>query len=209
MTPFARPSCAALLALLLGACNLPTTPGSTSGAAQDSAAPLAPEEAEKRRSEILAMRDKTLSELFAQKPQAREELQNAAGYAVFDSSQYNVVLLVGVHGRGVLVDNATQTPTFMRAARAGTGPGVGYKSFRQVMIFKNKSVLEQFRTVGADVSASANATAKLGSSGGTSADVATSFNPYITMYEMTDHGVLLQANWGGGAYLPDAQLNKP
>jgi lipid-binding SYLF domain-containing protein len=211
MIPIARPSsAAALLALLLAACsNFPTTSSSTSGAAQGDAAPLPPEEAAKRRAEILAMRDKALADLVAQKPRAKDELQKAAGYAVFDSSQYNVVLLVGAYGRGVLVDNATQTPTFMVATRAGTGPGVGYKSFRQVMIFKNKSVLDQFRTVGADVSASANATAKLGTSGGTSADAATSFNPYVTMYELTDRGVLLQANWGSAAFLPDAQLNKP
>lgn len=209
MPPIARPSRAvALLALLLAACSLPTTPSSTSGAAQGSAAPLPPEEAEKRRSEIMAMRDKTLSELFAEKPQARDELQKAAGYAVFDSSQLNVVLLIGARGRGVLIDNATQTPTYMVATRAGTGPGLGYKSFRQVMIFKNKAVMDQFRTVGADVTASADATVKLGPSAGTSADLSTSFNPAITMYDITDHGVLVQANWGGAAYLPDAQLNQ-
>ena len=209
MTPIARPSSAvALLALLLAACSsFPTTPSSTAGAEQGSATPLPPEEAEKRRSEILAMRDKTLSDLFADKPQVRDELQKAAGYAVFDSSQLNVVLLIGARGRGVLVDNATQRPTYMVAARAGTGPGLGYKSYRQVMIFKNKAVMDQFRTVGADVSASADATVKLGASAGTSADLSTSFNPYITMYDMTDRGVLLQANWGGAAYLPDAQLN--
>jgi lipid-binding SYLF domain-containing protein len=210
MIPIARPSsAAALLALLLAACSSsPTTTSSTSGAAQQSAAPLPPEEAQKRRSEIMAMRDKTLSDLFAEKPQARDELKKAAGYAVFDSSQLNVLLVIGARGRGVLVDNATQTPTYMVAARAGTGPGLGYKSFRQVMIFKNKTVMDQFRTAGADVSASADATVKLGASAATSADLSTSFNPYITMYDMTDRGVLLQANWGGAAYLPDAQLNQ-
>jgi len=210
MTPIARPSrAAALLALLLAACsNFPATSSSTSGAAQGSAAPLSPEDAEKRRSEIMAMRDKTLSDLFAEKPQAKEELQKAAGYAVFDSSQLNVVLLIGARGRGVLVDNATQTPTYMVATRVGTGPGLGYKSFRQVMIFKNKAVMDQFRTTGADVSASADATVKLGASAGTSADLSTSLNPYITVYDMTDRGVLVQANWGGAAYLPDAQLNQ-
>ena len=154
------------------------------------------------------MRDKTLDELFAQKPETRDEVKKAVGYAVFDSSQINVLLFVGARGTGVLVDNATQANTFMLATRAGTGPGVGYKDFRQVMVFKNKEVFDQFRTLGADVAASADATMKLGTAG-SSADMSTSFNPYVSTYQFTDKGVLLQANWGGAAFVPYAQLNQP
>ncbi len=198
-------SLAAVFLLGIAGCN--SNPQAVALASD--ATPLSPQEAQKRRTEILAMRDTTLAELYKQKPQAREELEKAAGYAVFDSSQYNVVLFVGAHGRGVLVDNATGKPTYMLAGRAGTGPGVGYKSYRQVLIFTSQKVLDQFRVAGADVSASADATARLTPGVGTSADLATSFNPFITMYEFTDRGVVLQANWGGAAYLPDAQLNGP
>ncbi|MDM0085473.1 hypothetical protein QTI17_33270 [Variovorax sp. J31P179] len=169
---------------------------------------LAPAEIPKARAEILAMRDSTLAELFAQKPEARDELNKAVGYAVFDSSQINVVLFVGAHGKGVLVDNATKSNTFMLSGRAGTGPGLGYKDFRQVMIFKNKELFDQFRKLGADVSASADATMRL-RAGGTSADLSASFNPYISTYQFTDQGLLLQANWGGAAFVPYAQLNQP
>lgn len=199
-------SAATALALVLSA---GCATGPQKATAPTGATPLSPQEAQKRRSEILEMRDTALAELYKQKPQAREELQKAAGYAVFDSSQFNIVLLVEAHGRGVLVDNATGKPTYMLAARAGTGPGVGYKSFRQIMIFKSQAVLDQFRVAGADVSASADATARMTPGVGASADLATSFNPFITMYEFTDRGVVLQANWGGAAYLPDAQLNAP
>lgn len=199
-------SAATVLALVL-------SPGCATGPQQATASadatPLSPQEAQKRRAEILEMRDATLAELYKQKPQAREELEKAVGYAVFDSSQFNIVLFVGAHGRGVLVDNATGKPTYMLAGRAGTGPGLGYKSFRQIMIFKSQAVLDQFRVAGADVSASADATARMTPGVGASADLATSFNPFITMYEFTDRGVVLQANWGGAAYLPDAQLNAP
>ena len=196
-----------LLPFMLAACSMSPTLNAPS-ANQADVPKLAPDEVERRRSDIMAMRDKTLDELFRQKPEAKAELEKAAGYAVFDSSQFNIVLFVGAQGRGVLVDNATQTPTFMLAARAGTGPGLGYKSFRQVMIFKNKKVLDQFRTVGADVMASANATAKLSDSDSTSAEFAKSFDPYIDLYEFTDKGLVLQANWGGAAYVPDSQLNQ-
>src|SRR4051812_2686628 len=80
---------------------------------------LAAAEVPKVKAQILTMRDNTLDQLFAKKPEAREELKKAVGYAVFDSSQINVVLFVGARGTGVLVDNATQAPTFMLATRAG------------------------------------------------------------------------------------------
>jgi lipid-binding SYLF domain-containing protein len=169
---------------------------------------LAAAEVPKVKAQILTMRDNTLDQLFAKKPEAREELKKAVGYAVFDSSQINVVLFVGARGTGVLVDNATQAPTFMLATRAGTGPGIGYKDFRQVLIFKNKEVFDQFRKLGADVAASADATMKLRSEGA-SADLSTSFNPFISTDQVTDQGLLLQANWGGAAFVPYAQLNQP
>ena len=201
-----------LLPLVLSACALGSKQGdgsTASGAPSRITQPvLSPAEVPTVKAEILAMRDSTLSELFAQKPEAREELNKAVGYAVFDSSQINVVVFVGARGKGVLVDNATKTNTFMLASRAGTGPGLGYKDFRQVMIFKNKELFDQFRKVGADVTASADATMRL-RAGGTSADLSTSFNPYISTYQFTDKGMLLQANWGGAAYVPYAQLNQP
>jgi hypothetical protein len=44
---------------------------------------------------------------------------------------------------------------------------------------------------------------------GASADLSTSFNPFISTYQFTDQGLLLQANWGGAAFVPYAQLNQP
>ena len=94
----------------------------------------------------------------------------------------------------------------MKMRRVGTGPGIGYKSFRQLMIFKDRSLLEQFRTLGADVGASADATMKIGDKGVALAPNV-SFNPLLSVYQITDRGVSLQANWGAVAYQPDAGLN--
>jgi lipid-binding SYLF domain-containing protein len=160
-----------------------------------------------KRAKILQMRDATVYDMFEIRPQVRDEMQKAVGYAVFDASQVNLVLYVGAMGAGVMVDNANGRETFMTMKRAGTGPGVGYKSYRQLMIFKDRQVFDTFTTMGADVGASADATLKTGPSGGLSLDGSSSFNPYLTVYQITDRGALLQANWGGVAYLPDAELN--
>jgi len=161
----------------------------------------------KKRDERRKLRDETLAKLYESKPEVRDEIAKAEGYAVFQGTQLNLVLYVGASGNGILVDNKTGAETFMTMKRAGTGPGAGYKDYRQVMVFKSRALFDQFKTVGADVSASADATLKRSDDKGTSFDPSISFNPQLSVYQITDRGMLLQANWGGVAYLPDSDLN--
>lgn len=165
-------------------------------------------EVAKQRKAILEMRDATLKRLYKAKPATRNEIAKAEGYAVFDSNQANVILLVAGTGSGVLVDNATGQPTFMKMHRLGTGPGIGFKKYKQILVFKSRKVLDTFKTVGADVTASGDATFKVSAHGdGSVNDAAVSFDPMISVYQITDKGILLQANWGGMAYLPNSDLN--
>ena len=170
---------------------------------------LSPAEVAKQRKEILAMRDVTLKRLFKVKPAVRNEIAKADGYAVFDANQANVILLVAGSGEGVLVDNATGQNTFMKMKRLGTGPGVGFKKYKQVLVFKSRKLVDTFKTVGADVTASSDATFKLSEHNeGKGIDGVVSLDPMVSVYQITDKGALLQANWGGMAYLPNDALNK-
>jgi lipid-binding SYLF domain-containing protein len=164
-------------------------------------------DAAKKREAVLKMRDDALEDFYATKPEIKEDVAKAIGYAVFDGSQVNLLLFVGGLGGGVLVENGTGKETFMKMKRAGTGPGLGYKSFRQLMVFKDRSLFDNFRKLGADIGASADATMKIGGKGVAIAPNV-SFNPLLSVYQITDRGALLQANWGGVAYLPDAELNR-
>ena len=165
-----------------------------------------PKKEEKRRA-ILGMRDRTLAQLYETNPEAKAEVESAVGYAVFDVTGINVILVVGVKGKGVAVENGSNKVTYTNMVRAGTGPGIGYKDYRIVLVFKNKSVFDRFITLGMDAGASADATMKLGGQGKEAA-YASSFNPYVKVYQITDKGLLLQANWGGTKFLKDSELNE-
>ena len=165
-----------------------------------------PKKEEKRRA-ILSMRDKTLAQLYKTNPEAKAEIESAVGYAVFDATGVNVILLVGVKGKGVAVENGSNKATYMNMVRAGSGPGIGYKEYRMVLVFKTKGVFERFTTLGMDAGATADATMKMGGAGKEAA-YATSFNPSIKVYQITDRGLLLQANWGGTKFLKDKELNE-
>lgn len=150
---------------------------------------------------ILSMADKALTKLYAVNPAARKEIELAAGYGVFDITTINAVLLVGAKGSGVIFDNKTKKHTFMQSMRAGTGPGVGYQELYQIFVFKSQEALDQFKVgdkAGGDLMASTTV--------GTKA-VQVSANPYINVYQLSEKGYALQANYGGAVYLVDPNLN--
>jgi lipid-binding SYLF domain-containing protein len=155
---------------------------------------------EEQRAMLLRYADETLARLYAEHPDAKAKVEAAAGYAVFQLYAVNAVMLIGQEGRGVLMNNKTRVPYYMRALRAGTGPGVGYQELRQVFVFANEGSMEIFlvgKEAGGDLSA--------GFTVGT-ANLQQSFNPYVTTYQMNDLGFAIQANWGGTAYILDPDL---
>jgi len=167
---------------------------------------LTPEEAEAKREKVEAMATETLVRLYTQNPEAQAEVEGAYGYGVFEGHVVNMVLYVAGKGFGVVYDKETHTPVYMNAVRAGTGPGVGYKASHMVLIFKNDTVYNQFTTVGLHASASGDAVMKLAGkeAGGTKS---ASLVPGISMYQLLDSGLVLQANWGATEFLKDAILN--
>jgi lipid-binding SYLF domain-containing protein len=161
---------------------------------------------EQDRQKILAMKDITLTDLYRLKPEAKEVIEKAEGYAVFDATGLYVVLYVGIAGRGVLIDNSNSEATYMTMARAGTGPGVGYQKFRSLIVFKNKMLLDTFKTVGGDIGASGHLVVKgFGMGGGIGGEM--SFDPMLSVYQITDHGLAAEASWGATAFVPDPLLN--
>jgi hypothetical protein len=167
--------------------------------------PLTPQELVQKRQATLAMSKTGLEALIKQNPAIKKEIESAPGYAVFSTTNVNVVLLVLARGEGVLYDKRRAEPIFMEAMKTGEGIGAGYQDQYQVIIFKNTDAIDQFLLTsidgqrgGMDVDANFSA-----GSGGT----IRSFNPYITIYTVGLSGYDLQANYGGTLYLVDQQLN--
>jgi len=165
------------------------------------------EEIKKMRQDILTMSEQTLERLYKEQPEAKELIENAYGYGVFEGHTVNIVLYVAGKGLGVVFDNKTKTPIYMAAIRGGTGPGVGYKSLHAVFLFENETVYNQFITLGLQVSASGDATMKIAGEGiGT--EKAISLVPGVKFYQLTNTGIVLQANWGATEFIKDTNLNK-
>jgi lipid-binding SYLF domain-containing protein len=167
---------------------------------------LTPQEKAQRIEHLLAMRERTRADLYALKPAAKAEVEKAVGYAVFDVNGY-YLLFVEEHGHGVLTDNATGQVTYMTTERVGEGLAFGYADFRLVLLFHSKQFMDKFKRVGADVSGDAGIVAKSRSGLGVDAEYSASFDPELKLYQVTDKGLLLQAEWGVTGFLPDGDLN--
>ena len=98
------------------------------------------------------------------KPEAKEKIQNAAGYGTFNNKNMNLFLLSSGHGYGVVVDKAGKE-TFMAMGSLGGGVGMGAKDLSVVFIFKNADVMKKFIESGWQFGGEADATAKAGEKG--------------------------------------------
>ena len=160
-----------------------------------------------KRATILEMRDEALAQLYRDRPEARERVESAAGYAVFDAASQNLILLQTEGGYGVLTSADGQT-TFMKAGGAGVGFGVGLKDYREVIVFRDAEDFERFREVGWDASGRAEATAKGGNMGG-AASGRQSVDLDVVTYQLLDSGIALQATVGATRYWKWQALNAP
>jgi predicted small secreted protein len=169
---------------------------------QSDGKPLTERQVIDKREAIIKMARTGVDTLIRQNPKVADEIKKSAGYAVFNASNVNIVLVVLSNGDGALFEPG-QKPVFMMERKAGEGLGAGYQKQYQVLIFKNQEAIKQFtaaKGVGGDVNANLSA-----GSGGQQRSI----NPNVTTYLVGESGYDLQANWGGSIYTPNDTLNNP
>ena len=176
------------LALTLGGCA--TTAGKS---------------AEEQRQSILSMKNKVLSDLYEVKPDVKSQLASAPGYAVFSNTNINIVLASFGGGYGVVKNNNSGKHTYMKMGEVGVGIGLGAKDFRLVFVFHNKDSMNRFVESGWALGAQADAAAKASDKGGAVGGEITVDN--MTIYQMTESGLALQATIKGTRFWKDEKLN--
>ena len=160
---------------------------------------------EERRQSIQSMREEVLAELYAIKPDTRAQLNNSAGFAVFSNANINLIFASFGGGIGVIHDNNSGADTFMRMGEIGVGIGAGVKDFRAVFVFHDVDTLKRFLDVGIAVGGQADAAAKAGDLGIAVGGEAVIDN--ISVYQLTQSGLALQAIVKGTYYWKHADLN--
>ena len=158
-----------------------------------------------KRQSILTMKNEALTELFELKPDTRQQVTNANGYAVFSNINVNLILASFGGGYGLVKNNATGEYTYMNMGEVGIGLGAGVKDFRAILVFHKKETLDRFISKGWAFGGQADAAAKAGDKGAAVGGEATIDN--ITIYQLTKSGLALQATLKGTKYWPNDELN--
>ncbi len=158
------------------------------------------------RQEILEMRQEVLAKLYKEEPGVKDKIKEAKGYAVFSNIGVNLIFLSAGGGSGVVHDNSSGKDTYMNMGSAGLGIGLGVKDFSAVFIFHTKDALKRFIEDGWDFSGQADAAAKSGKKGVEGSAAGTIVNG-VSVYQMTETGLALQATLQGTKYWVDKDLN--
>ena len=154
---------------------------------------------------IDAMAIETLQRLYTEHPAAKNEVKEAAGYAVFSNANVNIIFASAGGGYGVVVNNTTGEKTYMKMGSGGVGFGVGAKDYRQVMIFNTDDALKKFIYSGWVFGGHADAAAKAGDKGAEASGEGAIGD--VKVYSMTEAGLALQATVTGTKYWKDDELN--
>jgi lipid-binding SYLF domain-containing protein len=158
-------------------------------------------EAVVQKTEIDAAAQATLEELFAQNPDAKALYDKAAGYAAFTALKAGF-FVTGGRGTGVAVNKGTGERKYMRMATGGIGLGIGGQRYNLIVLFEDEAHLSRFTEGGWDSSASAQAAA--GSDGIT---LTSSFVGGVAIYQITDRGLMAQADVSGTRFWVIDELN--
>ena len=158
-----------------------------------------------KRAAITEMRSETLQKLYQEKASARAEINAAPGYGVFSSANVNVILASFSGGYGVIRNNATGKDTYMKMGEVGVGLGAGIKDYRLVFVFHDAATMNDFINKGWSFGGQADAAAKAGEQGGAVGGEAVLDG--VSVYQLTESGLSLQATVKGTRYWKDDSLN--
>ena len=156
------------------------------------------------RKEYLAMKSKTLSDLYKIKPDVKAQIAKAPGYAVFSNANINVIFASFGGGYGVVQPKGSK-PVYMHMGEVGIGFGLGVKDFRAVFVFHDKATMDKFINSGWEFGAQADAAAKASDKGAAVGGEVVIDG--ITIYQLTESGLALQATVKGTKFWKNDKLN--
>ncbi len=158
-----------------------------------------------QRQSILAMKNETLQKLYKLKPDVKSQISKAVGYAVFSNANVNLLFASFGGGYGVVKNINSGKHTYMKMGEVGVGIGLGVKDFRIIFVFHSKAAMDQFVEKGWAFGGQADAAAKAGSKGAAVGGELTVDN--MTIYQITESGLALQATVKGTKFWKDDKLN--
>jgi lipid-binding SYLF domain-containing protein len=157
---------------------------------------------EAKRMKIDEMAEESLAELKDSSDKAQALFEQAYGWAVFDNLKI-AFGFSGGGGNGVAVDKGEAERTYMKMGTIGIGFGLGGRKYQVVFLFQDERTFTNFVERGWQADASASAVA-----GTEGAEVGTGFVNGLAIFQLTDKGLMANADVAGTKYWKNKKLNR-
>ena len=157
---------------------------------------------ESQRAKINEVAKETLDHLFSEHPKAKGLYDDAVGWAVFDNTKV-AFGISGGGGTGVAVSKKSGKHAYMKMGTGGIGFGLGVNKFQVVFLFQDEATLQKFVENGWQADAGATASA-----GKNAAEAKTNFVNGLAIYQLTEKGLMLNADLAGTKYWLYDKLNE-
>jgi len=155
----------------------------------------------------IKINNEALTLLYRYAPEAKTKLLKSYGYATFTNTGVTVIFISGESGEGLAHNNRNGQNIYMNMASGGLGLGLGAKDFISVFLFEDKKAFYSFVNSGWESNAQSDAAAKYNETG-EAHNGAVTVGRGITLYKLTQNGLLLQATVQGTKYYKDKDLNR-
>lgn len=168
---------------------------------------------QKKRAKIDAIAKDALSVVLDNRERAKDLFNKSYGYAIFDNVKISL-MISGGGGRGVAVERASGKRTYMSMGTVGLNIGLGAQKYQVVFFFEDKSTFEDFVNKGWQADANANAVAGTkganaeAAAGSAGANAEAAFEGGMALYQITEAGLMLQADIAGTKFWKNKKLNK-
>ncbi|MDH3627310.1 MAG: YSC84-related protein [Acidobacteriota bacterium] len=156
---------------------------------------------DEKRAKISTIATEALHGLLADSSNANSLYENAYGYAVFDNWKF-ALGVSGGGGTGVAVDKAAGSKTYMKMGTGGVGLGLGGQKYQLVVMMETKEAFDRFVNKGWQ--ADAQGTAAAGKEG---VSASSSFHNGIALFQITDKGLMANADVTGTKFWKHKKLN--
>ena len=158
-------------------------------------------ETEGKRGKINETAEESLEQLFGENAKAKEIFARSYGWAVFDNLKIGIGISGG-GGNGVAVVKNTNARTYMKMGTAGVGLTLGAKKYQVIFLIQDSKTFENFVDKGWQADADASAVA-----GKDGVAVMTDFVNGLAVYQLTEKGLMANADIAGTKYWKNKKLN--
>ncbi|MBD3852572.1 MAG: hypothetical protein IFK93_14795 [Acidobacteria bacterium] len=156
---------------------------------------------ESKRMKLDETAEEAMQALFAENAKAKELYDGSFGWAVFDNLKI-AFGFSGGGGNGVAKAKESGHKTYMKMGTAGIGFGLGANKYQVIFLFQDSRTFDNFVNKGWQADAGATASA-----GEHAAEVKTGFVNGIAIYQMTEKGLMANADIAGTKYWKNDKLN--